>query len=184
MQKFYNTYDINWDNLPKILDVFNNGHNYSFNLEHISIESGLGSPRYKPHSHNIYHIVLYLEGAGRIYWEDQMVNIQKGSLFLCSPSVKHHFFPDKTVPFKYAEITFSLKDNDNLNISMMELLKYYCGLSLKTVDFPVQLNARQIWQFEQSFLGIFKNISSGEDVTWFNVYGDLANIFNFIIHMI
>jgi AraC-like DNA-binding protein/mannose-6-phosphate isomerase-like protein (cupin superfamily) len=184
MIKYYKTENI--DPSPQVIDICVNDKEYSCFIEHTSVESGIGSQLYRPHMHDIYHIVLYLDGEGQIFWKDQMVNIRKGALFLCSPGINHHFYPNKKRPFKYIELTFSMKAKDNqlLKVPFSSVFSNYSGINLTAINFPLQLNARQMWQVEQCFSEIFKNLNSSKQLHWFLVYTAIAKLFGFLIEEI
>ncbi|MBL8025002.1 MAG: helix-turn-helix domain-containing protein [Fibrobacteres bacterium] len=66
------------------------------------------------HWHPVYHILYYFKGVGRLYLRDSILTIAPGSAVFISPNEKHEFIGCRDHDHEYAEVTFSLLDQNRV----------------------------------------------------------------------
>ncbi|MDC7234966.1 MAG: AraC family transcriptional regulator [Spirochaetales bacterium] len=94
---------------PSVLSVRHEGRDYHFSLLHASVTKAAAEKAGEygsPHSHAVYHLILYLSGANRIILGGRTKDVRRGTLFLVSPGTAHDFYPVDQGELEYAEITF------------------------------------------------------------------------------
>lgn len=108
----------------------------------------------RPHTHDLYHIVLYTGGDNAFLLGNQQVPCRDTTLVLAPPGVPHDFGPTRPGSVSYQEVTFELSNGTHrLNEPFDEVLSEYAGLTIPPVAMvtqaPVQL-ARAITHLIES----------------------------------
>jgi AraC-like DNA-binding protein len=80
----------------------------------------------KEHTHNVYHVVLYLKGKNSCRINHKKITTDPGTLLLLSPGIPHNVLPHTKGTVEYTEITFAFYDEgmNPLRISFDDLLHY------------------------------------------------------------
>ena len=103
---FINTHD--FSELPHVLSFMYCGNYYRGRVLHAQIDhQNLPTKqKMKPHSHNVYHIVLVTGGRGAFILGEREISVREGNLIVVSPGVKHCFMNALGETVKYSELTF------------------------------------------------------------------------------
>ncbi|HEX2948566.1 MAG TPA: AraC family transcriptional regulator [Armatimonadota bacterium] len=135
---------------PQILNIAYQGSDYQFSIIHAGLETGMLAatgktwlPR-KTHAHNVYHMVLFVEGNNIFQLNGKRHHTRPGVLVLTSPGELHEFYPCIPGEIVYMEICFELVNGGNaLQLPFHRILSLYTGVELLPITFPIRLNHRQ-----------------------------------------
>lgn len=83
------------------------------------------------HSHTIYHLIYYLEGANSILIGDEIVQISEGQMVLIEPDIYHNVIPREPRDCAFLTLMFTYQVGDTLlSISFKQLLERIVGFSV------------------------------------------------------
>ncbi|MBF9016801.1 MULTISPECIES: AraC family transcriptional regulator [unclassified Oceanispirochaeta] len=157
-----------------ILSIHRDNTRYDFSLLHSSITevNALKDNEYgSPHSHDVYHAVLYTKGKNQVIYKNRRVDITPGTLLLVSPGEDHDFYPCNKGEMEYSEITF----------------EYVCGDSVLKIPFTSLMS--EITGKDQNSLPSLISLDNDQVLRWmklFYAYGDLQKDYrksSFEIHL-
>lgn len=91
------------------------------------------------HKHDVYHVVLYIDGDADFSLDGKQIPARRGVLALCPPGVAHSFPPVSPGHVQYSEVTFCFTGprGEPLRIDYGELLSAYSGTRVR-IKSPVQ----------------------------------------------
>lgn len=171
--------------VPQLLCLAHAGAVYRFGLLHTSLEQvpARGAHRPATHAHDVYHVVLYIRGRGRIPYAEALAPFARGSLFVTPPGVPHHYHNVDGTTFAYKELTFALEREDGpaLALSAEALLGLYAGAVLGPVPMPVVLNARQTRRLEGILDRVLGAFHGRGQVVWYEAHTAAAEVLRFLV---
>jgi len=138
----------------------------------------------RQHVHDIYHVVLYLDGHSTFFYNDRSEPCGPGTLVLCSPGEPHEFYYCARDYTSYIEFAFSLENDEgqpNLTVPFHELLGYYAGEKLTQVGPPIQINERQIELLRGLLETITQRLFVGNDLPRFELARLVYGVVEFLI---
>lgn len=119
--------------MPQILNVESSAGSFHFLLRHTALveqrhQTKVLAP--SSHSHDFFHIVLFLGDKNCFSFNGQAVACEYGTLVITSPWQPHDFGPLRPGMMSYHELTFSLLDSKGreLNVPMENYLTDLFGL--------------------------------------------------------
>lgn len=128
------------------------GETYYPSLIHCGIQEHEGEPRKpaKAHDHNVYHILLFLEGYGNFLFNERSVPVASGLFLLCPPGLSHSFQPQNEGRVKYIELTFEYVSRDNrLDFSFDRVF---------SVLFNTDIRTRYFYMLDKEGMNRFRNL--------------------------
>ncbi|MDH7599419.1 MAG: AraC family transcriptional regulator [Sedimentisphaerales bacterium] len=86
---------------------------------------------FRPHKHNLYHVVVYTRASGAFSLEGQVIEAEPGTVVCVSPGQWHDFVSYRRQAV-YSEVTFSFETQGGrtLQISLEQVLRLFTGLPL------------------------------------------------------
>ena len=125
---------------PRMLDVVWERKTDSLNIVHAALEE-LRIRGNSPHTHDLYHIVLYTRGRDRSCINKRIAAVKAEDIAISSPGEPHDFGPADGSQISYREVTFELTAGaERLTIPFRSLLAHLIGRTLPEVDFPLSLS--------------------------------------------
>lgn len=174
----------NWEFGPRALTIPYKGETYYPNMLHSTMGQtrAIGASRtFRPHRHNVYHIVIYTRGRGGFMLRGKVISVKPGTIALVSPGVLHDLVSHRG-DTTYSEITFDLMTRDEavLDISFIDFLRRYSGLPLKIGDW-LQLSESDARQMELLMLQLTDYCNSMARHREYFMQLRLARIFDYLI---
>lgn len=84
------------------------------------------------HSHTIYHLIYYLEGANSILIGDDIVEISAGQMVLIEPDIYHNVIPREPRDCSFLTLMFTYQCGEKLlSISFEQLLEKLAGYPVR-----------------------------------------------------
>lgn len=167
-----------------ILSISKNETRYDFSLLHSSTTElkALKDNEYGyPHSHNVYHAVLYTKGENQVFYKKERVDIIPGTLLLVSPGEAHDFYPCNKGEMEYSEITFEYVHEDAvLKIPFSTLLSEISGKDQSSLPSLIHLDEDQRSKWMELFY-TYGSLQKDYRKSSFEIHLKLAEIWQFII---
>jgi AraC-like DNA-binding protein len=162
---------------PRLLDVVWERKTYSLNIIHAALEE-LRIRGKSPHSHDLYHIVLYTRGHDRLCIKNRIVPVKAEDLAISSPGEPHDFGPVDGSQVSYREVTFELTaGSERLNIPFRSLLAHHLGRTLPEVEFPVSLSRSASVPLHDLFRTLLERLCGKTPFDDLAAHATLAEIF-------
>ncbi|HEY3416902.1 MAG TPA: AraC family transcriptional regulator [Armatimonadota bacterium] len=140
---------------PQLLRILAAERPYSLSILHAGMEyNGLSerAARSAPHTHDLYHIVLFTEGENRFFFRNSAQPCHPGTLVVTGPGEQHTFLPLDPGKVRYVEVTFEyVHGQQRLTIPFHALLCAYTGQSLPAGSYPIDLSGPQ-WHYLEALL--------------------------------
>lgn len=173
---------------PQLLQLQAEYKPYHFALLHAEVEEHPrvigGVPRLYAvqHAHDIYHLVLYVQGSNRFTCNDKRHAAQRGVLVITSPDEPHNFGPTLAQRIISKEITFAWEsDGTRLLLPFHRVLSLLSGAELAPVEYPIQLDESQVRQVEDIFDRLLERLRRRDDLSWFAEQELILEIFTLLI---
>ncbi len=167
------------------LNLYYNGSYYSPILQHATLDQDRpvgDSSTFRPHIHDLYHVVLYTRSGGSFHKNHRDYQAQAGTVVLASPGEPHEFHThrDKAI---YSEITFSYETPDRLCLTLpvAGLLSLFSGVELRLAHDPARLDAALTRELRMLFVQLTDYLRSDSLLANFYAKRVLGQIFTFII---
>ncbi|MBN2211167.1 MAG: helix-turn-helix transcriptional regulator [Sedimentisphaerales bacterium] len=137
---------------------------------------------FRPHTHNLYHIVLYTRPGGFYHKNNQDFSVQAGMVVLVSPKEVHEFHTNRGEAI-YSEITFSYETHDRLCLTLpiVKLLSLYAGAELGMNHDPEHLTPALTRELRVMFRQLTDYLRSDSPLANFHSRRTLGQIFTFLI---
>lgn len=140
------------------------GHRTSYPL------AGLGRRSYqvRAHAHDVYHVILYVDGAGHCRLSGQDHPVSRGTLVLCAPGEPHVF--GTYGPERFTLIGYSLGcygQESSQRLSVGELLGCVAGIDLPAVSYPVQLHGHALESVESAMTTLLGQLTRQDPLARF-----------------
>lgn len=169
---------------PRILGIFLDERWFDFELQTFH----LGERHMKPtrsrtgHSHDVYHIVLFVDGDNAFVFDGTACPSRPGTLVLASPGREHSFAPLRPGGTVYHEITFTLShDGEAATIPFDRLFQLYSGVNLRELPVIHQLTTRQMNWCELYYRRLSERMADYGDGDWFFIHSVILDLFGFVI---
>ena len=173
------------DEKPQFLQIVSKGQCFRMHPLHINMDEAHISKSFErllEHSHDVYHIVLYGQGAGTFSFQGRLISGEEGLLALSSPGEGHHFPPVRKGNLTYSEFTFSYDSvkTGNLGISFREFLALYSGLSFPDWESVILLDEVQRTELRDILNRISQLKESESALRFFRFYRNVSDLFTFL----
>jgi len=169
--------------MPTILSITEGKNQYHFSLLHSSLTQVTAERAGQfghTHSHNVYHLVIYLKGENRINCRHKKIPVKRGTLLLVDPGVEHDFGPLDTGDLEYGEITFEyLSRQDSLSLTFWQLLHLITGKDLNGKKNLFQLDEDEVNTFMKLFYE-YSTLQKDYRKSSFEIHIKLAEIWNWV----
>jgi AraC-like DNA-binding protein len=139
------------------------GRHYKLVIHHLTLaerrqgRTGAGMPR--EHSHNVYHIVLFLSGANSFSLKGARARSHCGTMVLTSPGDPHDFTPLDEGESCYAEFTFSMESEAGaLTLPMDRMLSLGVGVNLEPFKSLNEVSERDVRRFSDAFARLLQGL--------------------------
>ncbi len=135
---------------PQLLGLRWKGRSYDFLIQHMSLDERRinrsdSAPR--EHAHDVYHMVLYVDGGNRFSFKGRRCACAPGTLALASPGEAHDFGPCDKGSVAYHELTFSVESGDlPLRLPFNKVLSLYSGTTIQPFEGLFQVEE---WRMRQ-----------------------------------
>ncbi|MDD5597056.1 MAG: AraC family transcriptional regulator [Victivallaceae bacterium] len=171
---------------PQLLGVKAQGGFYRLQLETFhTCEKPAAQTNHPEHSHDVFHIVFYVQGDNFFKLDGERVESHPGTLALVPPGVPHCFAPLLPEGSGYHEITFSLIAGDKrLKVAFPELLAKYYGAEIKTERMLMRLERPAAVRLDELYFELENVLSEYNSAFPFPVYQKLGEIFEFLFQEI
>ena len=128
---------------PQLLQVHHAGRNWLLQLVHCTQDETRSAQGSRvPHLHDVYHIVLFTQGANQFWLGDRAISSRPGLLVLCPPGLEHDFGPRCPGHTRYDEVTFELTSGkDSLILPFSDLLSLFASEPVAPLPLSKHLSA-------------------------------------------
>lgn len=174
-------------NRPQWLQLIHQKKAYDFGLLHTSlerIENTSGHPL-PMHTHDVYHIVLYLAGESALMLDGAHVPFKPGTLVLTGPGQAHHFYSTLPGKFAYREVTFAFEHADgDLALPFHTMLSILTGATLPNCGSVFHLSAAEARECDHRMDRVGICFQTIHPLMWCDAHMAVGELFHFIIQNI
>lgn len=140
----------------------------------------------RTHSHDVYHVVLYVSGENRFALEDGTHAARPGVLVLTSPGEAHAFGAfDPSPVVRSLELTFAATNGrSHLRLPIHQLLRLISGLELTPITFPQQLAPVETGRVRAQLDALLRRLLRRDALAWFDEQRLLLDLFHELLRAV
>jgi AraC-like DNA-binding protein len=172
--------------VPQVLQVEEDGRRYAFNLLHATLSQrfpGRNWCKFREHTHDVYHIVLYTHGADELLLNKVRHPVGPGMVALISPGELHDVAGRRDKVIVYSEVTFEFVDTEGepLRLPFHELLSRFSGISLDPANIPLQFSEVHARQLADRFDAVLGWLEEMHPLSPMEMQRAVADMFAFLV---